>query len=236
MDLVHERAAGLDISKGDAKVAIRAPGKRAGTFHTEVTTWGSTTNQILALRDMLLAAKVTTVVMEATSDYWKPFYYLLEDVLPVMLVNAKAARNIPGRKTDVSDAAWLAQLGAHGLLRPCFVPPPPIRILRDLTRARTIATQDRTREVQRLEKFLESTGIKLSDYVSDLMGVSSRAMLEALINGERDPQVLANLAKGTHAPADSRARRGPHRALRGAPCVHLPHAPGAHRFDHRVGG
>jgi len=160
VDLVHERAAGIDISKGDAKVAIRSPGKRAGTFSTEVTTWGSTTNQILALRDMLVAAKVTTVVMEATSDYWKPFYYLMEDLLPVMLVNAKAARNIPGRKTDVSDASWLAQLGAHGLLRPCFVPPQPIRVLRDLTRARTIATQDRTREVQRLEKFLESTGLK----------------------------------------------------------------------------
>lgn len=200
MDLVHERAAGLDISKGDAKVAIRAPGKRAGTFHTEVTTWGSTTNQILALREMLVAAKVTTVVMEATSDYWKPFYYLLEDALPVMLVNARTARNIPGRKTDVSDSAWLAQLGAHGLLRPCFVPPKPIRILRDLTRARTIATQDRTREVQRLEKFLESTDIKLSDYVSNLMGMSSRAMLTALINGERDPQVLANLAIGRMRP------------------------------------
>ena len=200
MDLVHERAAGLDISKSDAKVAIRSPGKRAGTFTTDVTTWGSTTNQILALRDMLVAAKVTTVVMEATSDYWKPFFYLFEDVLPVMLVNAKAARNIPGRKTDVSDASWLAQLGAHGLLRPCFVPPPPIRVLRDLTRARTIATNDRTREVHRLEKFLESTGIKLSDYVSELMGVSSRAMLEALIKGERDPQVLASLARGRLRP------------------------------------
>jgi transposase len=201
VDLVHERAAGIDISKSDAKVAIRVPGKRAGTFPAPmVTTWGSTTNQVLALRDMLVAAKVTTVVMEATSDYWKPFYYLFEDVLPVMLVNAKAARNIPGRKTDVSDAAWLAQLGAHGLLRPCFVPPPPIRELRDLTRARTIATQDRTREIQRLEKFLESTGLKLSDSVSNLMGVSSRAMLEALIKGERDPQVLANLAKGAMRP------------------------------------
>lgn len=197
MDLIHERAAGIDISKRDAKVAIRAPGKRAGTFTTTVTTWGATTNQVLALRQMLVDEKVTTVVMEATSDYWKPFYYLFEDVLPVMLVNAKAARNIPGRKTDVSDAAWLAQLGAHGLLRACFVPPEPIRELRDLTRARSIAVQDRTREVQRLEKFLESSGIKLSASVSDLMGVSSRAMLDALINGERNPDVLAELAKGT---------------------------------------
>lgn len=197
MDLVHERAAGIDISKRDAKVAIRAPGKRAGTFTTKVTTWGATTNQILALREMLIAEKVTTVVMESTSDYWKPFYYLLEESLPLVLVNAKAARNIPGRKTDVSDSAWLAQLGAHGLLRACFVPPPPIRELRDLTRARTIATQDRTRECHRLEKFLESTGIKLSSSVSDLLGVSSRAMLDALINGERDPGTLAGLARGT---------------------------------------
>ncbi len=197
MDLVHEHAAGIDISKSDAKVAIRRPGRRAGTFTTDVTTWGATTNQILALRDMLVEARVTTVVMEATSDYWRPFYYLFEDVLPVMLVNAKAAKNIPGRKTDVSDAAWLAQLGAHGLLRAWFVPPEPIRKLRDLTRARTLAIQDRVREIQRLEKFLESTGIKLSGSVSDLMGVSSRAMLAALIiAGERDPQVLAELAKG----------------------------------------
>ena len=196
MELVHQRAAGIDISKRDAKVALRVPGKRKNSYQTTVTTWGATTNAILALRDMLLAAQVTTVVMEATSDYWKPFYFVFEGVLPVMLVNAKAARNIPGRKTDVSDAAWLAQLGAHELLRASYVPPEQIRRLRDLTRARTIATQDRSREMQRLEKFLESSGIKLSGTVSDLMGASSRAMLEALIAGERDPQMLASLAKG----------------------------------------
>ena len=145
---------------------------------------------------MRLAAKVTTVVMEATSDYWKLFYYLMEDALPVMMVNAKAARNIPGRKADVSDAAWLAQLGARGLLRASFVPLEPIRQLRDLTRARTVAVQDRPREAQRLEKFLESSGIKLSDSVSNLMGASSRAMLSALIGGERDPQKLAELVNG----------------------------------------
>lgn len=197
MDIVHERAAGIDISKRDAKVCLRVPGQRAGTYTSTVTTWGATTRQILELRDFLEREHVTTVVMEATSDYWKPFFYLLEETLPVMLVNAKAARNIPGRKTDVSDAAWLAQLGAHGLLRASFVPPEPIRELRDLTRARSIATRDRTREIQRLEKFLEGSGIKLSSVVTDLTGVSSRAMLEALINGERDPAVLAGLAKGT---------------------------------------
>lgn len=153
--------------------------------------------QILELIEFLVHARVTVVVMESTSDYWKPFYYLMEDRLPVMLVNAKQARNIPGRKTDVSDAVWLAELAAYGLLRGSFVPPQPVRELRDLTRARTIAVRDRTRLVQRLEKFLESSGVKLSGVVSDLMGVSSRAMLDALVAGERDPRVLAQLAKGS---------------------------------------
>ncbi|MFJ6356975.1 IS110 family RNA-guided transposase [Pseudarthrobacter oxydans] len=197
MDIVHERAAGMDISKRDAKVCVRIPGDRPGTYTSKVTTWGATTQSILDLRDFLEREHVTVVVMEATSDYWKPFFYLLEETLPVMLVNAKAARNIPGRKTDVSDAAWLAQLAAHGLLRASFVPPEPIRELRDLTRARAIATRDRAREIQRLEKFLESSGIKLSSVVSDLTGVSSRDMLEALINGERNPNVLAAMARGT---------------------------------------
>lgn len=197
MDVVHERAVGIDISKRDAKVCLRIPGKRKGTCESTVTTWGATTGQVLALRDYLLAQDVSTIVMEATSDYWKQFYFLFEDSLPVMLVNAKSARNIPGRKTDVSDATWLAQLAAFGLLRASFVPPEPIRELRDLTRSRTIATRDRTREIQRLEKFLEGSGIKLSSVVSDLTGASSRAMLDALIEGERDPEVLASLAKGS---------------------------------------
>jgi transposase len=197
MDVVHERAAGIDISKRDAKVAVRAPGRRSGSFTTTVKTFGATTGQVLALVDYLLDQRVTTVVMEATSDYWKPFYYVMEDRLPVMLVNAKHARNIPGRKSDVSDAAWLAQLGAYGLLRASFIPPEPVRQLRDLTRARSVAARDKSRIVQRLEKFLESSGIKLSAVATDLTGVSARAMLEALVAGERDPKVLAELAKRT---------------------------------------
>lgn len=197
MDIVHEWSVGMDISKRDAKVCIRVPGKRRGQFTSTVTTWGSTTNQILQLRKFLEEQNVTVVVMEATSDYWKPFYYLLEESLPVVLVNARHARNLPGRKTDVSDAAWLAQLGAHGLLRASFVPPGPVRELRDLTRGRAVTVRDRTRELHRLEKFLESTGIKLSGMVSELTGVSSRAMLEALIRGERDPQVLAQFARAS---------------------------------------
>lgn len=135
------------------------------------------------------------MVMEATGDYWKPFYYLLEDApFEVMLVNAHDAKNLPGRKTDVSDAAWLAQLAAHGLLRASFVPPEPIRRLRDLTRTRTAITRERGREIQRLEKVLEDAGIKLSVVVSDINGVSSRSMLQALVKGERDPAVLAELS------------------------------------------
>ena len=196
MDVVHRRCAGLDISKKDAKVAVRvAGGGRAGT-KTTVTTWSSMTGQVLALREHLVAQQVTCVVMEATSDYWKPFYYVLEDgPWELMLVNARHARNMPGRKTDVSDAAWLAQLGAHGLVRGSFVPPAPIRALRDLTRTRTALTRERAREVQRLENLLEDAGIKLSAVATDIVGVSGRAMLEALIAGQRDPEVLADLAK-----------------------------------------
>jgi transposase len=195
VDIVHERCAALDVSKKDAKVCVRVPGKRRGTFTSEVTTWGATTNQVLALREFLLAAQVTAVVMEATGDYWKPFYYLLEDGLNVQLVNARHVKNLPGRKTDVSDAAWLAQLGAHGLVRGSLVPPEPVRELRDLTRTRTRFTWERSREVQRLEKLLEDAGIKLSSVASDIMGVSGRLMLEALIDGQRDPEALADLAK-----------------------------------------
>jgi len=165
MDVVHPRCAGIDISKKDAKVCVRVQGRGRRSAAGTVTTWGSMTNQILALREHLLAEEVTCVVMEATGDYWKPFYYLLEEGLTVMLVNAHDARNVPGRKTDVSDAAWLADLGAHGLLRSSLVPPPPIRRLRDLTRARTALTRDRSRQVQRIEKVLEDTGFSELNFV-----------------------------------------------------------------------
>jgi hypothetical protein len=126
MDIVHERAAGIDISKRDAKVCIRVPGDRAGTFRKTVTTYAATTNEILRLRHDLEEAAVTVVAMEATGDYWKPFFFLLDETLNVELVNAKHPRNIPGRKTDVSDVTWLAELAAHNLLRASFVPPEEI--------------------------------------------------------------------------------------------------------------
>jgi transposase len=195
MEVIHPRCAGVDVSKGDAKVCIRIAGAGRRSATSTVTTWGAFTNQVLALRGHLIQAQVTLVVMEATGDYWKPFYFLLEDGLNVMLVNARHVKNMPGRKSDVSDAAWLADLGAHGLVRGSFVPPEPIRQLRDLTRTRTAITRERGREVQRLEKLLEDAGVKLSSVASDINGVSGRAMLEAMIAGQRDPAVLADLAK-----------------------------------------
>jgi len=196
MEVVHPRCAGIDICKRDAKVCVRVAGRGRRASVQTVTTWGATTNQVLALREHLIGERVTLAVMEATSDYWKPFYYLLEDAgFEVMLVNARHVKGLPGRRIDVSDAAWLAQLGAHGLVRGSFVPPEPIRALRDLTRTRTAITRERGREVQRLEKLLEDAGIKLSSVAADITGVSGRAMLEALIDGQRDPAVLADLAK-----------------------------------------
>lgn len=194
MDIVHDRAAGIDISKRDAKVCVRIPGARAGTFSKTVTTYGATTNEILRLRHNLEEAAVTVVAMEATGDYWKPFFFLLDETLNVELVNAKQAKNIPGRKTDVSDATWLAELAAHNLLRASFIPPEEIRQLRDLTRLRANLIHERTREYARMEKTLEGSNIKLSSVTSTLSTVSARRILDALVSGERDPQILASLA------------------------------------------
>lgn len=197
MEVIHPRCAGVDISKKDAKVCVRIQGRGSRATTSTVTTWGAMTGQILELKEHLLREHVDLVVMEATGDYWRPFYYLLEDDgLEIMLVDARDARNVPGRKTDVSDAAWLADLGAHGLVRASFVPPPPIRELRDLTRARTTITRERTREIQRLEKLLEDACIKLSSVASDITGVSGRRMLQALIDGQTEPQALAEMALG----------------------------------------
>ena len=200
MDVLCERCAGVDVSKRDAKVCVRVTGP-GGKVSVETTTWTSMTNQVRELAQYLLAEHVQLVIIEATSDYWRQFYFLLEDAgLTVELVNARDARNLPGRKTDVSDAAWLAQLGAYGLVRGCFVPPADIRRIRDLTRARTAITDERSREIQRLEKMLEDSGIKLSSVATDITGASGRAMLEALISGQDDPEVLADLAKTRMRP------------------------------------
>lgn len=212
MEVVHARCAGIDISKRDAKVCVRVQGSGSRPTSAPVTTWGAMTKQILALRDHLIEQNVTCVVMEATGDYWKPYFYLLDDALSVMLVNAHDARNMPGRKTDVSDAAWLADLGAHGLLRGSLVPPLPIRELRDLTRARTALSRDRSRQVQRIEKVLEDAGIKLSSVATDIMGVSGRAMLAALIAGQAGPAAMAD-GEAQDAVEDPGHHRSPDRPI-----------------------
>jgi transposase len=194
MDVLHERCAGLDIGKAELKACVRVPGPR-GRRHQEIRSFSTTTGSLLGLRDWLLAQGVTIVAMEATGVYWKPVYYLLEDVVTVQLFNAAHMRNVPGRKTDVADSAWIARLAEHGLVRPSFVPPPLIRRLRDLTRYRSSLIAERTREKQRVEKVLEDAGIKLSVFIADIFGCSGRAMMRALIAGERDPRILAGYAQ-----------------------------------------
>jgi transposase len=200
MDVLHDRCAALDVGKTEVSVCLRTPGKRRNTRHTEVRTFTTMTNALLAMRDWLVAEQVSLVVMEATGDYWRPPFYLLEGDLNVELVNAKHVKAMPGRKSDVADAVWLCQLAECGLLRASFVPPEPIRQLRDLTRYRQVLLEERTREAQRLEKELEDAGIKLSVVASDILGVSGRAMLGALIDGERDVEILADLARGRMRP------------------------------------
>lgn len=196
MEVIHQRCAGMDISKRDAKVCVRTPAGRAGSYSKHLSTHGAMRHDIAALGDYLVAEQVSMVVMEATGDYWKPFYYGLEGRVELMLVNARHAKNLPGRKTDVSDAQWLTELAAHGLVRGSFIPPGPIRRLRDLTRQRTVLTRQESQEIQRLEKLLESTGIKYTSVTTRILGVSGRAFLEALIAGETNPLVLAGLARG----------------------------------------
>jgi transposase len=199
-DGLAERAAGLDIGKASLVACVRVPAEgRPGRFRQEVRTFATTTRSLLGLRDWLASEGVTRVVMEATSAYWKPPFYLLEDDIPeCWLVNAREVKNVPGRpKTDKLDAVWLARLAGRGMVRPSFVPPPWQRELRDLCRYRRTLIQERTREKQRAEKLLEDTQVKLSSVITDILGVSGRAMLEALIAGQRDPHVLAGLARGS---------------------------------------
>lgn len=193
-DEVFERVAGIDVHKESVAVCIRVPdgqGKRE-----EIRTFGTMTPDLLALRDWFMSHGVTHVAMESTGVFWKPVYHILEDDVTILLVNAAHVKNVPGKKTDVKDCAWLAKLMEAGLLKGSFVPPRPFRDLRDLTRFRKQLINDRTREVNRLHKVLQDAGIKLSSVATDVMGVSGRAMVEALISGTQDPALLAELAKG----------------------------------------
>jgi transposase len=195
---VIARVAPLDIGKAELVCCVRVPGQgKRGKRLQEVRTYSTMTRSLLVLADRLAELGVTRVVMEATSDYWKsPFYLLEAHGFEVWLVNAKDVKHLPGRpKTDRLDAVWLAKVAERQMLRPSFVPPPPIRRLRDLTRYRADLVAVRTAEKNRVEKLLEDAQIKLSVVASDIFGVSGRAMLAALIAGERDPKVLAQLAR-----------------------------------------
>lgn len=195
MERLFERCAGLDIHKDTVVACVRVPGED-GKRHQETRTFATTTEQLLVLLDWLRSWEVTLVGMESTGIYWRPVYYLLEDHMECWLLNAQHLRNVPGRKTDVKDAEWICQLVEHGLVRASFVPPREIRELRDLTRRRTEIAKAAGWGAQRLEKELEDTGMKFSSVLSDIVGVTGRAILEALIAGERDPGHLADLACG----------------------------------------
>lgn len=195
MEQLIERCAGLDVHQAEVTTCARIPDESGRTTEL-VETFGTTTPDLLALADWLERLGVTHVAMESTGVYWKPVYYILEGHFQLLLVNAAHIKHVPGRKTDTIDAAWIAQLLAHGLLRGSFVPPPPIRELRDLTRYRKALTEERTREVNRVHKVLEDAGVKLATVASDVMGVSGRRMMAALIEGQADPEALAELAKG----------------------------------------
>jgi transposase len=194
MDIVHRCCAGLDVHKKTVVACVRRLGPD-GSAGTSVRTFETMTADLLRLADWLAAEGVTDVAMESTGVYWKPVYHLLEDRFTLLLVNAHHIKKVPGRKTDVKDAEWIAQLLQYGRLSPSFVPPPPIRELRDLTRQRTQLTRDRATMVNRVQKVLEDANIKLASVASDPLGASGRAMLRAMIAGQEAPDVLAELAR-----------------------------------------
>jgi len=195
MDVVITRCAGLDAHQATVVATVRVPDDQGGR-RVVTDTFGTMTADLLALRDWLHADGVTHVALESTGVYWKPVYDMLEDAFTLLLINMQELKRVPGRKTDVKDSEWLAQLLECGLLRPSFVPPPPIRELRDLTRYRVQQVRDRSQEVNRLCKVLEDAGLKLTTVITDVMGKSGRAMLQALVDGTTDPAVLAELARG----------------------------------------
>lgn len=218
MELLIARCAGLDVHQATVVATVRVPDDRGGR-QSLTETFGTMTADLLALRDWLQAYGVTHVAMESTGVYWKPIYYVLEDGFTLLLINMQELKRVPGRKTDVRDSEWLAQLLECGLLKPSFVPPPAIRELRDLTRYRVQQVRDRSQEVNRLCKVLEDAGVKLTSVVTDVMGASGRAMVRALTEGTTDPVVLADLARGVlrqKLPALRRALHGrfrPHHAF-----------------------
>jgi transposase len=195
MEILYERCCGLDVHKRTVVACLLMPGP-AGTPSKQIRTFGTMTRDLLALSGWLAEAGCTHVAMEATGVFWKPIYNLLEDRFALVVVNAQHIKAVPGRKTDVRDAEWIADLLRHGLLRPSFIPERPQRELRELTRYRTTLIQERAHEVNRLQKVLEGANIKLSSVATDILGKSGREILEALVGGASDSAALAQLARG----------------------------------------
>ena len=195
MDVLYSRCCGLDVHKRTVVACVIITGSD-GQPHKELRTFGTTTDEVLRMSDWLKANECTHVAMESTGVYWKPIYNLLEGQFELLVVNAQHMKAIPGRKTDMRDAEWIAELLRHGLLKASFVPSASQRELRDLTRYRSSLVQERARIVNRLQKVLEDTNVKLASVASDITGVSARAMLQAMLAGENDTQVLAGLARG----------------------------------------
>jgi transposase len=193
MELLYPRCAGLDVHKDSVVACIRCVSE---PVHREVRTFGTTTKELSELNEWLSQHGVKQVAMEATGVYWKPVWHMLEQDFELILANAQHIRNVPGRKTDVNDAQWISELLAHGLIRSSFVPPLPIQELRDLSRTRKQLTRETSQHSTRIQKILEDANIKLGSVLSDVMGVSGRLILKAIIDGESDPKKLAGLAVG----------------------------------------
>ena len=195
MNIVYERCAGLDVHKRTVVACVIIPDAK-GQRSKERQTFSTMTADLLRMREWLTAFGVTHVAMESTGVFWKPIYNILEGHVELLVVNAQHIKTVPGRKTDVKDAEWIADLLQHGLLRPSLIPPPSQREVRELTRYRTSLVEERSRAINRLQKALEDTNIKLASVVSDLMGASARDMLAALLEGETDVTILSQLARG----------------------------------------
>ncbi len=194
MENIFLRCAGLDVHKASVEACLRRM-EPSGRLHQQTRHWGTMTRDILTMADWMAAQGVTHVAMESTGVYWKPIFNILEGRFKVLLVNARHLKQVPGRKSDIRDCQWIAQLLQHGLLKGSFIPPRPQRELRDLTRHRTQLVEEKTRTSNRIEKVLEDANIKLGSVASEVMGVSSRAMIQALLEGEKDPAQIADLAR-----------------------------------------
>jgi transposase len=194
MNLLHEKCAGLDVHKDTVVACARI--QQRSKVDEEIQTFGTTMRELLRLSDWLQERGCTHVAMESTGVYWKPVWHILEGSFELVLGNAMEIRNVPGRKTDVKDAAWIADLLAHGLIRASFVPPSPVREMRDLTRTRKQLVREITQHTQRIQKVLEDANLKITGLITNILGSSGRAILDAIISGQSDPTALAALAKG----------------------------------------